>query len=54
MNFDPINPYYNELRKENQKLIDENKELKEENERLKSEVAAHGELGKSRYGSLTE
>lgn len=38
MNYNPINPYYDEIRKENLNLKKENKALKEENERLKSEV----------------
>lgn len=41
MNYNPINPYYDELRKENMELAKENEALKEENERLKSEVIAY-------------
>ena len=41
MNFNPINPYYESLRKENLKLAEENEALREENERLKSEVTAY-------------
>lgn len=41
MNFNPINPYYESLRKENLELTRENEALKEENERLKSEVTGY-------------
>lgn len=44
MNYNPINPYYDELRKENLKLAKENEALKEENKRLKSEVVAYADM----------
>ena len=54
MNYNPINPYYDELRKENLKLTKENKALKEENERLKSEVVAYAGVDADSDGPVTE
>jgi cell division protein FtsB len=54
MNYNPINPYYDGLRKENLKLTKENKALKEENERLKSEVVAYASVDADSDGPVTE
>lgn len=54
MNFNSINPYYEELRNENLKLTKENEALKEENERLRSEVVAYGDLDKGSDGQDTK
>lgn len=54
MNYNPINPYFDELRNENLALIKENEELKEENERLKSEVVAYADLETGSDGQSAE
>nr|DAR00535.1 MAG TPA: hypothetical protein [Caudoviricetes sp.] len=54
MNYNPINPYYEELRKENMKLTEENEALKAENERLKSEVVAYADMDADSDGPVTE
>lgn len=54
MNFNPINPYYDGLRKENIELTKENKALKEENERLKSEVVVNAYVDADSDGQKTE
>lgn len=54
MNYNPINPYYEELRKENMKLTEENEALKAENERLKSEVDAYADMDAAGNGPVTE
>ena len=54
MNYNPINPYYEELRKENLELAKENEALKEENERLKSEVVAYADMDAAGNGPVTE
>ncbi|MDD6195260.1 MAG: hypothetical protein PUB19_10295 [Lachnospiraceae bacterium] len=54
MNYNPINPYYDELRKENIALAKENEALKEENERLKSEVVAYADVDADCYGQKSE
>lgn len=54
MNYNPINPYYDDLRKENIALTQENKELKEENERLKNEVVAYADMDESGNRQVTE
>lgn len=54
MNYNPINPYYDEIRKENLKLTKENKALKEENKRLKSEVFAYASVDADSDRSVTE
>ena len=54
MNYNPINPYYDEIRKENLKLTKENKALKEENERLKSEVVAYADMDADSDRPFTE
>jgi cell division protein FtsB len=54
MNYNPINPYYEELRKENMKLTEENEALKAENERLKSEVDAYADMDAASNKPVTE
>ena len=54
MNYNPINPYYDELRKENLKLTKENKALKEENVLLISEVVAYSGVDADSDVAVTE
>lgn len=54
MNYNPINPYYDELRKKNMELAKENEALKEENERLKREVVAYAGVDADSDGPVTE